>query len=270
MKNRNRDGGRTRNSNNTVNVSEVPFSMIQAGEVDANAEHINALRRNVQPMYIEAFTQPPGFRLNTFVSCEKHVIIGQKGTGKTAILRNIQSKLHKDGWKTEYIIFRDTILEERELSVTPFSLVIEKEKFKSSTFYHHALKKLFICVMLRLVSESFEIVSETDHCDPLTKRAEHLVKITNNTIVEEQVSIVTASLVDDVRDVNILLESEGIPTDADIIRVLKSINDKLLAKLCQALLVSRKKVALFVDELHFSYAEEQALRDDAVLGPVSS
>ena len=239
--------------------------MIDAGEVDANAEHIIAIRRNVKPMYIEAFTQPPGFRLDKFISGDKHVIIGQKGTGKTAILRNIQADLSLKGWNTEYIIFRDTILEERELSTTPFSLVIDKQNFQSSTFYHHALKRLFISVMLRLASESVRPEDMEKPAGLLTDRAENLADIVRRTNLNEQVSVVAASLAYDASNVMVLLGGNQEPTNADIIRVFKSINDRLLTMLCNAISTSGKNIALFVDELHFSYAKELVLSDDAVL-----
>jgi len=68
----------------------IPLKQIDVGETDANAEYFIAKRAKTEPMFQRAYyEQSTGFseELN---DGHKFIIYGQKGTGKTAILRHLE------------------------------------------------------------------------------------------------------------------------------------------------------------------------------------
>src|ERR1700743_2083319 len=88
-----------------------PFSKIRIGEPDANAEYFAGLRSKREPIFLDCFFTIPNFPSSQFESGEKYLIYGQKGTGKTAALRYLETSARALG-TTEFLIFKKSFLEE--------------------------------------------------------------------------------------------------------------------------------------------------------------
>lgn len=258
------DYGRETRTNATARMS---FGMIDAGEPDANVESSIARARDTEPLYVEGFFHPPLFDLMSLFQREKFFVLGQKGTGKTAILRNIERSLQGDGFATEYLVFRETILNESDIGNIPFHLIVDKERLRNSTYYHHALKRLFISVLLRLLDPKADAVAEASSEDerPWTQRALELFNRARTTEIGQTVSLMVDSIFNDIADARRLLKLDRDPAAEDVIRLLKHLNDFLLTQLVRAARKLRTKAALIVDELHFAYADERSIRNDALL-----
>ena len=110
---------------------------IDIGEPDANAEYYIAQKTEKKPLYLRAFYEWEGGVTREISEGSKFILFGQKGTGKTAILRHLESTT-SDSAPTSFIVFRKEIIEEANLAniATTFaaSLVVDEEKIKDSKF----------------------------------------------------------------------------------------------------------------------------------------
>jgi hypothetical protein len=103
-------------NNDTIGILEqkklkeiMQISDIEFGGIDARHE-ILARDPAKRKLFLESFVVPPSFSLDDLVSGEKFIIVGPKGSGKTAFLRYLQHKLNSENGKnSRFIIFRDDI-----------------------------------------------------------------------------------------------------------------------------------------------------------------
>lgn len=132
-------------------MSSVNLKDIDVGEPDANAEYHIALKRGKEPIYIQAYFDKHFSGMDELNEGAKFILFGQKGTGKTAILRRLEAISKKD-YKTQYVVFKKEILEEAELarvSISDYeSLIIDEEQIKNTKFFYHSMKRLFLTLLL--------------------------------------------------------------------------------------------------------------------------
>ena len=91
----------------TVAIADIKF-----GNIDARHEILSRDPAN-RRLFLDAFFVPDNFELDSLLKGDKFVIVGQKGSGKTAYLRFIQHKLNeKEHSDSRFIIFRDEITQQ--------------------------------------------------------------------------------------------------------------------------------------------------------------
>ena len=123
---------------------------IQIGEPDANAEYFSALRGKREPLFLDAFLMTPNLPLKEILTGEKYLLHGQKGTGKTATLRYIENQVKESG-PVQFLIFKKAFFEEIDLQAfAKIPLLVDEDEIKRFKHYHHALKRVFIYVLISL------------------------------------------------------------------------------------------------------------------------
>ena len=235
---------------------------IQIGEPDANAEYFSALRGKREPLFLDAFLMTPNLPLEEILSGEKYLLHGQKGTGKTATLRYIENQV-KETALVQFMIFKKAFFEEIDLQAfAKIPLLVDEEEIKRFKHYHHALKRVFIYVLI-----SLSLQEDKDlEIDTLSKDNKNLInKLVNSTIGDviklafdslNTLAQVSAVDIDKVTDSKILIDAS---------KAIKRNNDDLLEFLCRRLKRNSKPVYLIIDEIHFAYRSEESLQQDAIL-----
>lgn len=88
----------------TIDISEIRF-----GDIDARHE-ILARDPAKRRLFLDSFTVPDKAQLSDILSGEKFVVVGPKGSGKTAYLRYVHHKLNgNENSLSRFIIFRDEV-----------------------------------------------------------------------------------------------------------------------------------------------------------------
>lgn len=242
-----------------------PLGEIDFGAPDANAEYMIASKQNAKPLFVEAYVAPPLSDIDGFRKGTRFLLLGLKGTGKTAVLRDLQQQAERQGQTVEFLIFRNEILEEKDLINFHWPLLIDDEKIKQSKHYLHCLKRILLSILIKmaLANSNPDISSfpddETSFFKKLYDRIRtsapgRLVQIAFDTVFESLKAIEV--------DANRL---SGGRVTLDIGRILKRQNDVLLENTCRLIRASGKPISLFVDEIHFAYRDEETLRQDAML-----
>ena len=85
------------------------LSDLIVGEPDANVEQYVAKRQGEEANFIKYYYSIPNFSIESFLRGEKTFLLGQKGTGKTAILRNIYTQAKSKGMSCEFIVFKERL-----------------------------------------------------------------------------------------------------------------------------------------------------------------
>lgn len=78
---------------------------IHFGSIDAKHDIEGRSPEEIQ-YFEDTFILPPNVDINDYLLSKKYYISGLKGTGKTALLRYIQIKAEKLGYKTNFILFK--------------------------------------------------------------------------------------------------------------------------------------------------------------------
>lgn len=243
--------------------SILPLKSVDVGETDANAEFFMAQKANRQPMYLRAYYEwNVGFS-EELSRGEKFILYGQKGTGKTAILRHLEHASQSD-YATEFVVFRKEIVEEAQLAslATTFSasVVVDEDKIKQTKFYYHAMKRLLLTLLL---AKSGELSEEIPEDASWFRRVYKEVK---GSTVGQVAALVTDSVVGSLEAVNIDVgkATAGIAKVNPAMAIKRS-NDAFQKFALSQLERNSASIRIFLDEMHFAYRDKQTLGADAAL-----
>ncbi|WP_333824467.1 P-loop ATPase, Sll1717 family [Pinisolibacter sp.] len=242
----------------------LPYGQIDIGEPDANAEYMQALKSKQDPVFIRSYFNLDLPNFEQFESGTKFIIIGQKGTGKTAVLRYLENRSIKQGYATEFIIFKNTILREAELfSVNDFGIanpLIDEEKIFTTKYYLHTIKRILLSVIISAVKGA---ISEADVSDDENKSLVSKI-LSGNAADSIRAAYDSIASIVNSAGVDIKKLSKGRVTFDPALYVKKS-NDQLLAEIVRKCKADPVKIRIFIDELHFSYRDSDHVSSDAAL-----
>lgn len=243
--------------------SLLPLKRIDFGETDANAEYFIAKRENLEPMFVRAFYDADSAYSDNLATGRKFILYGQKGTGKTAILRHLDS-VSRSTYSTEFVVFRKEIIEEAQLAslAATFSanVVVDEDKIKSTHFYYHAMKRLLLTILL---SKSEDIADEIPDDASWFRKVYAEIK---GSSVGQIASLVTDSVIGSIQAINVDVSkaTKGVVSVSPDISIKRS-NDAF-QKFAFAQFKKRNvRARIFLDEMHFAYHDKQTLGADAAL-----
>ncbi|MER8570847.1 hypothetical protein NKG99_02335 [Mesorhizobium sp. M1409] len=237
------------------------FGDIRIGEPDANVEYYSAIKAKRTPIFLDTFFAIPNFPLDQFLSGEKFLIYGQKGTGKTAAIRYLENRL-KNEFSTYFLVFRRSFLEESDLhAFSKLPLMLDEVNIERFKHFHHAIKRILIFI---LIKQTFASSGTYDEDRP-GNDATWVEKIKNSTL-GELISLGFDSITAIFNAAGVNLDKVTVGTALlDAGKLLKRNNDDLLNFLVRRAKRLGIKACIFVDEIHFAYRSEEALQQDAML-----
>lgn len=243
-------------------LKQPPIGELVIGEPDANVEQYQALRTQVEPNFIRLYYPIPNFDLQTFLRGEKTFLLGQKGTGKIAILRKLHSEVLASGMEAEFIVFKSTILEETELLDVGTLPVLDDREVVRSKHYYHVLKRLVLLIVYSKLSSSAETDEDSD-VDPADKS---LLKRIVGSNIFDVIRLGFESVFEIVKSVKIdPAGALGGNSSIDQGRFIKKSNDSLNRYILRRAASQDLKLRIFFDEVHFAYRSDESLRNDAML-----
>ena len=215
------------------------------------------------PMYLRAYYEwNAGFSAE-LERGEKFLLHGQKGTGKTAVLRHLEHS-SKEEYLTEFIVFRKEIVEEAQLAnmAGTFSAtsVIDEEKIKETKFYYHAMKRLLITLLL---AKSHDISEEIPEEMSWFRK---IITDIKSSSVGQIASLVTDSVIGSIESVQIDVgkATKGIAKVNPALAIKRS-NDAFQKFAFSHFSKKGLKCRIFLDEMHFAFRDKQILGADAAL-----
>lgn len=238
------------------------FKDIDFGEIDANAEHLMALLRKSVPMFERAFVPPPMQNLDRFKKHEKFLIYGQKGTGKSAVLRHLEAHSIREGYRTDYIIFKDNVSEESDLFEGGILSPVSEQDVLKIRHYLHIMKRMLLLKFLYLMIEEKgeKVAGDLDAAAPFLGKVMEWFKNSTLSDVSSYAIRTAFDLASSIKKG----EQEGL-TSIDFGKLLKGQNDTLLKSIIAQARKEGFKAVIFVDEIHFSFKDDESYRQDAML-----
>jgi hypothetical protein len=93
-----------------VTANKITINDLRFGDTDARSE---ILSRDVtkKEFFIDSFYVPAKLKVDDFIKGRKYFISGQKGTGKTALLRYINEQLDTQNNLTSFVVFKEQVTE---------------------------------------------------------------------------------------------------------------------------------------------------------------
>lgn len=193
----------------------------------------------------------------------KFILFGQKGTGKTAILRHLENISSKD-YNTSFIVFRKEIVEEAQLanfaSGFSASVVVDEDKVKESKLYYHAMKRLIYTFLLAACKNLDEDAPED------AGWFKELYRSLKDSTTGQVATLIADSVIGSIQalQLNVDAASKGV-VDINASRAIKKSNDAFVKFAVNQLSSKKAKVRIFLDEMHFAYRDPGALSADASL-----
>lgn len=234
------------------------LSKVSVGEPDANSEYFSALRAGRRPIFLDGFYSPPHFPFDEFKNGEKYLVYGQKGTGKTSILRHIQDTAQADA--SEFLIFKRAFLEEVDLAdFSKIPLMLDEDEIKRFKHYHHTVKRLLILILIRKAFELNPAKVEDDELPDPESRS--LVQRIADSPVGDAIKLGIDSIGHIFQAIG--LNVEKLTGGALLLeggKTIKRSNDSLLSFLIKRLRRDDKSISLYIDEIHFAYRSEDSLQ----------
>lgn len=242
-----------------------PFSQIRVGEPDANSEYFSALRGKYKPIFLDCFLDVPDFPISEFETGEKYIIYGQKGTGKTSVLRYLDDRAKKALNSTEFMIFKKAFLEEIDIhDYAKLPLLVDEEEIKQFKHYHHTVKRLLILLVLNKAwsasqdDSTFDEIGDEDSRQLLRRISKSSVGDVIRLGMDSIKSMFSAAGFDVEK-----MTAKKFLVDGG--KLLKRNNDDLLNFACSQIRKTKRRIRLFLDEIHFAYRSEESLQQDAIL-----
>jgi len=196
-------------------------------------------------------------------SGRKFLLYGQKGTGKTAILRHLENEsINK--YSTEFVVFRKEIVEEAQLAnlaaTFSASVVVDEDKIKQTRFYYHAMKRLLLSLLLAKLGDV-----QNDIPDDASWFRKVYQDIKGSS-VGQVASLVTESVIGSIESVSIDLSkaTKGIASITPAMAIKRS-NDAFQKFAFSQFESKSLRARIFLDEMHFAYRDKQSLGADAAL-----
>jgi hypothetical protein len=105
----------------SLNSKRVAVDKIYFGDIDARSE-ITSRDPEKRSRFVDAFSVPASLNFNQVLNGERFLIVGPKGSGKTAFLRYLDK--HLDGTtdgRSRFIIFRDDVTDQDRTKLVSLS-----------------------------------------------------------------------------------------------------------------------------------------------------
>lgn len=238
------------------------FKAVDFGEIDANAEHFLAIKRKSRPIFEKAFVKPPIQNLDKFLNQEKFLIYSQKGTGKSAILRHLELSAANNGFMTDYIIFKENVAEESDLLESSILGRVPEEDIINIRHYLHVVKRILLLKFLHL------LISKTG--EDVTKQIQNSVPFLGKIkewFENTSLSDVSSYAIRSAYDLALAMDTQELDFAKKInfSKLLKNQNDTLLKSIISQAKKSDFKAIIFLDEIHFSFKDEDSYKQDAML-----
>lgn len=226
-------------------------------------QSITSLRKQKKsPLYLRAFYEWQGGVTNEISEGSKFILFGQKGTGKTAILRHLENSTSQT-IPTSFVVFRKEIIEEANLAnlATTFaaSLVVDEEKIKDSKFYYHAMKRLLLTFLL---SKCSELDQAPDDVSWFTKLYNDL----KGSGIGQIAALVTDSVIGSIQSLEVDVGAiSGGTVSVNASKAIKRSNDAFQKYAFEQFIKKNLRARIFLDEMHFAYRDTEGLSADASL-----
>lgn len=258
-----------KSSSSTAFPGRASFKDFDFGEDDANVEYEISQRTAGTPIFIKAFVDHPHINIPEFESGRRYLILGQKGTGKTAVLRKLQSVVESLGGCTEFLIFRDEIASREELTKLGEVFSVHLNEVRKVHYHYYTLERMFLLILASKIKGIRESISVSEDSESAEGTNGGILSILNKVIAQPLKRIVEVSL-ETVSDVaaSIQIDPEKIGRNfvhVDNSVLLRKLNERLLSVCVKALQKSGQTVAIFVDEIHFTYRSGHDHDQDAGL-----
>lgn len=248
---------------NLAHAPALPLKSIDVGEPDANAEYFIAKRAQTAPMFQRAYYEQSAGFTDGLVTGQKFILYGQKGTGKTALLRHLEYQSQHQ-YATEFVVFRKEIMEEAQLAslaaTFSASFIVNEDKIKETKFYYHAMKRLLLVLLL---SKTKDLDDEVPEDASWFRKVYSEFKSSS---IGQIAALVTDSVVGSLEAVQIDVDraTKGIATVNPAMAIKRS-NDAFQKFAFSHFEKHQLKARVFLDEMHFAYRDKQSLGADAAL-----
>ncbi|WP_375549719.1 hypothetical protein ABWI01_04900 [Oceanicaulis alexandrii] len=229
-------------------IVSVKISELNLGQIDSRREY-----EKDRNYFIKSFVEPDSINMDTISNKQNFIIIGKKGSGKTAVLLNKMDKMNSLGYATSFVSFYDELTpeESRKFAQSKVFNFLEYSK-ASSIVDQYDFREIWKSFIFRKIAQLSQ-----EHCidDDFTNFANpSKSKIINFLHNIKKGLKVSARVPAQYADIAAEYDFSKLETDQDI-------SVSAFNKICQDLLLenaNKYKVFIIIDELVVSHFNTQS------------
>jgi hypothetical protein len=241
------------------------LSQLQFGEIDARNEVFQQARQNSR-VFFNSFQVPPGLSISALEGGARFFVLGQKGTGKTALIWYLRELAVNNGGKGEVVLFKSDLTEvERQRITNLGEAIVFSDQGKIEPLYDYKQNWLWFIIrsLVRMVDDKDvlfgkDLLHDLRELTGVNKSAKQTIfsglqftKIKTNIDAGLKLGVFRS-------DLKTEIEAVFAPKSPDILEVI-AVCERAIG---QIKLVSPAKCSLFFDELElFLNKEDQRNRD---------
>ncbi|MBA16745.1 MAG: hypothetical protein CMN73_10380 [Sphingomonas sp.] len=238
---------------------------IEFGEIDAKHE-VFTQNRMGQDIFFRSYLIPPGVNEFQLMQGGRFFIVGQKGSGKTALMLYLRERYRRNGHKNDIVLFKSDLTEDqrqRLISGTDMSVIEAIESAQKGVDYKTNWL-WYILVHISYLLDSHDVMSGQDYLEDfkILTGADRRPKqsIFSGLRLSKLKGDITSGLAAGPFKTSVKAEVEAILEDKDKPEI--DVIEAAERCLAQIKLKPSKRVALFFDELElFTTQEDQRSRD---------
>lgn len=250
-----------------MNIKDIEF-----GNIDARHE-ILARSPDKRKLFLESFLAPTSFQISDIINGERFLIVGPKGSGKTAFLRYVSHTLDKSpNSKSRFIVFRDDVTDQdREKIATLSNFRIydgEDDNDKNLIQDCSSAWQLFIH---REISSLIQ--KETDICAKTPDVLDY-IKLVNSFFSQFKTSSFKKFLQKITKGkIKIQGLGQGLEAEAEFVDSHGNVDISEFLRYCNSVLVglnfscerNNARLNIFFDEININYVSGKEFRRNSIL-----
>lgn len=241
---------------------------VKFGKLDAYTEYVEYGK----DMYKSLFFMCPYFHVERFLNGESYYIHGEKGTGKTALLKYIEIMARENKSLVEYIRFKKDVDEEEKNEIKHASIptnffeeIIDSEVPSDSSINCVLAWQVYIfkCIVNRCNAESMGVFERDDNWNKLSKLIKSAYPNEMNRYKKILPTIKKGNLSLDLKSIKLGIDMEWINKEVGIINF--PIFAKTVISLYKKLTHAYGLCYVLIDEIELVYLEERKYKRDVAL-----
>jgi len=247
----------------------VRRNAINFGKIDAKSAMTTRDARS-RKLFIDAFAVPPTFNKEEFLSGDRYLIYGSKGSGKTALLRYMMEEEKKQGNVTKFIVF-DEEISQQEIDVIGSVLdieVVDTPDIGNLTEVRDMWSLFLVKSICDVMLGAKDRVNDIDKIAKLGKIIEEALGGSGKTLMKRIVRTIRAGSLRFKIGHSEFAELEGslqFERDTDEGIAFGRFAEVVLKILCSLDYPLDTKFCIYIDELNLSMLEKKQHKKDSIL-----
>ncbi|MDR9774328.1 hypothetical protein RJJ65_16980 [Rhizobium hidalgonense] len=245
-------------------------NIIDFGKIDAKSSMVSRDAAS-KDLFMKAFTIPPTFDKSAFVSGDRYLVYGTKGSGKTALLRYMMEEEKQRGSATKFVVFSEDI-SAQDLNKIGSAIDVENvltPEIGDRVDVKDMWKLFLIKALCDLMADNKDLCNDHPRTERLRKVVDEALAGPGVGVLDRISKVVKGGTLRfktgfaDIFEIEALLNLERSNGTSEI--DYSRFADLVINSLCRSEFPLDVRYCLYIDELNLSMLQQKKHKKDSIL-----